>query len=171
MKAFVIVFAYNKVCIVIEDIYGCPISHYTWLCARARAVSLICESWLGVTVCAVLQVMFLGELEEILDVIEPAQFVKIQEHLFKQISRCVSSPHFQVWISSCLSFSISLNLSLTDWMIDFLLYSLSAIDCSTNPNLFKTINNPSTVSKCWVWCTLTLGLDYTTLRIWTDVFF
>lgn len=42
--------------------------------------------------------MFLGELEEILDVIEPTQFVKIQELLFKQISRCVSSPHFQVCI-------------------------------------------------------------------------
>uniref|UniRef100_A0A4W5PSI9 Serine/threonine protein phosphatase 2A regulatory subunit n=1 Tax=Hucho hucho TaxID=62062 RepID=A0A4W5PSI9_9TELE len=41
-------------------------------------------------------VMYLGELEEILDVIEPTQFVKIQEPLFKQISRCVSSPHFQV---------------------------------------------------------------------------
>ena len=40
--------------------------------------------------------MFLGEIEEILDVIEPAQFVKIQEPLFKQIARCVSSPHFQV---------------------------------------------------------------------------
>ena len=40
--------------------------------------------------------MFLGEIEEILDVIEPAQFVKIHEPLFKQIARCVSSPHFQV---------------------------------------------------------------------------
>ena len=43
-----------------------------------------------------LQVMFLGEIEEILDVIEPAQFVKIQEPLFRQIAKCVSSPHFQV---------------------------------------------------------------------------
>lgn len=43
-----------------------------------------------------LQVMFLGELEEILDVIEPSQFIKIQEPLFKQIAKCVSSPHFQV---------------------------------------------------------------------------
>lgn len=41
--------------------------------------------------------MFLGEMEEILDVIEPSQFVKIQEPLFKQVARCVSSPHFQVW--------------------------------------------------------------------------
>jgi serine/threonine-protein phosphatase 2A regulatory subunit B' len=40
--------------------------------------------------------MFLGEIEEILDVIEPSQFVKIQEPLFRQIARCVSSPHFQV---------------------------------------------------------------------------
>lgn len=40
--------------------------------------------------------MFLGEVEEILDVIEPSQFVKIQEPLFRQIARCVSSPHFQV---------------------------------------------------------------------------
>ncbi|XP_048456026.1 serine/threonine-protein phosphatase 2A 56 kDa regulatory subunit epsilon isoform-like [Rhincodon typus] len=46
--------------------------------------------------CSQKEVMFLGELEEILDVIEPIQFVKIQDPLFKQISRCVSSPHFQV---------------------------------------------------------------------------
>ena len=42
--------------------------------------------------------MFLGEIEEILDVIEPAQFVKIQEPLFRQIAKCVSSPHFQVML-------------------------------------------------------------------------
>lgn len=40
--------------------------------------------------------MFIGEIEEILDVIEPTQFIKIQEPLFRQIARCVSSPHFQV---------------------------------------------------------------------------
>ena len=48
--------------------------------------------------CSQKEVMFLGEIEEILDVIEPAQFVKIQEPLFKQIAKCVSSPHFQVLI-------------------------------------------------------------------------
>ncbi|XP_069772348.1 protein phosphatase 2, regulatory subunit B', epsilon isoform X2 [Narcine bancroftii] len=46
--------------------------------------------------CSQKEVMFLGEMDEILDVIEPAQFVKIQDPLFKQIARCVSSPHFQV---------------------------------------------------------------------------
>jgi len=40
--------------------------------------------------------MFLGELEEILDVIEPTQFQKVMEPLFRQLARCVSSPHFQV---------------------------------------------------------------------------
>ena len=40
--------------------------------------------------------MFLNEVEEVLDVIEPQEFVKIQEPLFKQIAKCVSSYHFQV---------------------------------------------------------------------------
>ncbi|RDD43221.1 Serine/threonine-protein phosphatase 2A 56 kDa regulatory subunit alpha isoform [Trichoplax sp. H2] len=42
------------------------------------------------------EVMFLSEVEEILDVVGPAQFQQIQESLFKQIAKCVSSPHFQV---------------------------------------------------------------------------
>ncbi|XP_055495751.1 serine/threonine-protein phosphatase 2A 56 kDa regulatory subunit alpha isoform isoform X1 [Leucoraja erinacea] len=42
------------------------------------------------------EVMFLGEVEEILDVIEPSQFKNVQEPLFKQIAKCVSNPHFQV---------------------------------------------------------------------------
>jgi len=46
--------------------------------------------------CSQKEVMFLGEIEEILDVIDPPQFVKIQEPLFRQIAKCVSSPHFQV---------------------------------------------------------------------------
>ena len=40
--------------------------------------------------------MFLSEMEEILDVIEKVEFTKIMEPLFKQLARCVSSPHFQV---------------------------------------------------------------------------
>jgi hypothetical protein len=60
----------------------------------------------------ILQVMFLGEIEEILDVIEPSQFAKIQEPLFRQISRCVSSPHFQVWIYGDIMRSACLKLYL-----------------------------------------------------------
>lgn len=42
------------------------------------------------------EVMFLNELEEILDVIEPVEFQKVMVSLFKQLAKCVSSPHFQV---------------------------------------------------------------------------
>ncbi|XP_022087591.1 serine/threonine-protein phosphatase 2A 56 kDa regulatory subunit gamma isoform-like [Acanthaster planci] len=42
------------------------------------------------------EVMFLNELEEILDVIEPTEFNKVIEPLFQQLAKCVSSPHFQV---------------------------------------------------------------------------
>ena len=60
--------------------------------------------------------MFLNELEEILDVIEPAEFQKVLSKvwtkfywiitntfqvmvpLFNQLTKCVSSPHFQVGI-------------------------------------------------------------------------
>uniref|UniRef100_A0A3Q2CEQ1 Serine/threonine protein phosphatase 2A regulatory subunit n=1 Tax=Cyprinodon variegatus TaxID=28743 RepID=A0A3Q2CEQ1_CYPVA len=54
------------------------------------------------------EVMFLNELEEILDVIEPSEFVKVMEPLFRQLAKCVSSPHFQVsvlsrWLSELLT--------------------------------------------------------------------
>ena len=49
------------------------------------------------------EVMFLNELEEILDVIEPAEFQKVMVPLFTQLARCVSSPHFQVSYSSVLN--------------------------------------------------------------------
>jgi len=41
------------------------------------------------------EVMFLSELEEILEVIDAAEFQKIVVPLFKQLAACVSSPHFQ----------------------------------------------------------------------------
>ena len=66
--------------------------------------------------CSQKEVMFLGEIEEILDVIEPAQFVKIQEPLFKQIAKCVSSPHFQVG-QGCNSFVLVTFLTLLFWQV------------------------------------------------------
>ena len=52
------------------------------------------------------QVMFLNELEEILDVIEPAEFTKVMCPLFKQLAKCVSSPHFQVILVDHLSLCV-----------------------------------------------------------------
>ncbi|RUO96059.1 protein phosphatase 2 regulatory subunit B, gamma isoform, isoform CRA_b, partial [Jimgerdemannia flammicorona] len=42
------------------------------------------------------EVMFLNEIEEILDVMEHNEFQKIMAALFTRIALCVSSPHFQV---------------------------------------------------------------------------
>ncbi|ORY27459.1 protein phosphatase PP2A0 B subunit gamma isoform [Naematelia encephala] len=42
------------------------------------------------------EVMFLNEVEEILDVIEAAEFTKIMQPLFIQLARCINSQHFQV---------------------------------------------------------------------------
>jgi serine/threonine-protein phosphatase 2A regulatory subunit B' len=42
------------------------------------------------------EVMFLNELEEILDAIKPQEFQDVMVPLFKQLAKCVSSPHFQV---------------------------------------------------------------------------
>ncbi|ETW85798.1 hypothetical protein HETIRDRAFT_379932 [Heterobasidion irregulare TC 32-1] len=42
------------------------------------------------------EVMFLSEVEEILDVIDFAEFQKIQMPLFQQLARCINSQHFQV---------------------------------------------------------------------------
>lgn len=42
------------------------------------------------------EVMFLNEVEDIFEVMEPSEFLKIQIPLFAQLSKCISSPHFQV---------------------------------------------------------------------------
>ena len=46
--------------------------------------------------CSFKEVMFLNELEEILDMIDSEQFKRVMEVLFKQISKCLCSSHFQV---------------------------------------------------------------------------
>ena len=42
------------------------------------------------------EVMFLNEVEEIMDVIDATEFAKIMQPLFQQLSRCINSQHFQV---------------------------------------------------------------------------
>lgn len=43
-----------------------------------------------------LQVLFLGELEEILELTQPLEFQRVLVPLFKQLARCLTSAHFQV---------------------------------------------------------------------------
>ncbi|KAJ7046710.1 phosphatase 2A regulatory B subunit-domain-containing protein [Mycena alexandri] len=42
------------------------------------------------------EVMYLNEVEEVLDVTDPVEFQKIQVPLFQQLARCINSQHFQV---------------------------------------------------------------------------
>ncbi|CCJ31024.1 unnamed protein product [Pneumocystis jirovecii] len=42
------------------------------------------------------EVLFLNEVEEIFEVMEPSEFVKVQVPLFQQLSKAISSQHFQV---------------------------------------------------------------------------
>ena len=42
------------------------------------------------------EVMFLNEVEDIFEVMDPSEFAKVQEPLFNQLAKSVASPHFQV---------------------------------------------------------------------------
>lgn len=43
------------------------------------------------------EVLFLGELEEVLEATQGAEFQRCMVPLFRQIARCLNSSHFQVW--------------------------------------------------------------------------
>jgi serine/threonine-protein phosphatase 2A regulatory subunit B' len=53
--------------------------------------------------------MFLNEVEDIFEVMDPAEFAKVQEPLFNQLAKSVASPHFQVSISfpRCMEIKLS----------------------------------------------------------------
>jgi serine/threonine-protein phosphatase 2A regulatory subunit B' len=42
------------------------------------------------------EVMFLNEVEDIFEVMDPTEFAKVQGPLFTQLAKSVASPHFQV---------------------------------------------------------------------------
>ncbi len=65
-----------------------------YCCCLSKVVTGLLKFWPKVH--SPKEVMFLNELEEILDVMEPIEFVKVMQSMFKRISRCISSPHFQV---------------------------------------------------------------------------
>jgi serine/threonine-protein phosphatase 2A regulatory subunit B' len=49
------------------------------------------------------EVLFLGELEEVLEATQPSEFQRCMVPLFKQIGRCLNSSHFQVLSSLLVS--------------------------------------------------------------------
>lgn len=47
------------------------------------------------------EVLFLNELEEILELTQPDQFQLVIDPLFRQIAKSIASPHFQVCDRCC----------------------------------------------------------------------
>ncbi|KAI0720978.1 protein phosphatase PP2A0 B subunit gamma isoform [Cerioporus squamosus] len=108
------------------------------------------------------EVMFLSEMEEVLDVIDPAEFTKVQEPLFQQLARCINSQHFQVaeralmyWNNEYIVNLMSDNLSVilpivfpalytnsrSHWnrTIHALVYNALKLFMEINPDLFDEV--------------------------------
>jgi len=54
--------------------------------------------------------MFLNEVEDIFEVMDPAEFAKVQEPLFTQLAKSVASPHFQVCQTSRSFYAMLIHL-------------------------------------------------------------
>lgn len=48
------------------------------------------------------EVLFLGELEEILELTQPLEFQRVLVPLFRQLAKCLTSAHFQACLAPCL---------------------------------------------------------------------
>lgn len=106
------------------------------------------------------EVMFLNEVEEILDVMEALEFQKVMEPLFQQLARCINSQHFQVaertlyywnnpYIVTLMSENIQIILPLvfpalftnsrTHWnrTIHGMVYNALKVFVEINPQLFE----------------------------------
>lgn len=80
--------------------------------------------------CSFKEVMFLNELEEIFDMIEPEHFKNILDPLFKQIARCLCSSHFQVAERCLLLFNSDAIMNLVEENIERILPIIF-------PNIYK----------------------------------
>ncbi|ESO07316.1 hypothetical protein HELRODRAFT_98671 [Helobdella robusta] len=99
------------------------------------------------------EVMFLNEIEEILEVIEPSEFQKCMTPLFRQLSKCVASPHFQV-AERALYFWNS------EWVISLI---------SENANTIIPIVFPALYQSKEHWNKSIHGLIYNALRLSMEI--
>ncbi|KAI3379784.1 hypothetical protein SNEBB_007796 [Seison nebaliae] len=100
------------------------------------------------------EVMFLNELEEILDVIEPHEFQKIMIPLFKQLASSVSSPHFQV-----------AERALYYWNNDYIMTLVTDNSKEIVPIMFPALYRNSKTH----WNKTIHGLIYNALKILMDI--
>jgi serine/threonine-protein phosphatase 2A regulatory subunit B' len=100
------------------------------------------------------EVMFLNELEEILDVIEPAEFQKVMVPLFTQIAKCVSSPHFQV-----------AERALYYWNNDYIMSLITENSSVILPIMFPALYNNSKTH----WNKTIHGLIYNAIKLFMEM--
>ncbi|CAO1404164.1 unnamed protein product [Diamesa tonsa] len=100
------------------------------------------------------EVMFLNELEEILDIIEPAEFQKVVVPLFSQIAKCVSSPHFQV-----------AERALYYWNNDYIMSLITENSTVILPIMFPALYNNSKTH----WNKTIHGLIYNAIKLFMDM--
>ncbi|KAL9873311.1 serine/threonine-protein phosphatase 2A 56 kDa regulatory subunit gamma isoform isoform X3 [Glossina fuscipes] len=100
------------------------------------------------------EVMFLNELEELLDVIEPAEFQKVMVPLFRQIAKCVSSPHFQV-----------AERALYYWNNEYIMSLISDNSQVILPIMFPALNRNSKTH----WNKTIHGLIYNALKLFMEM--
>nr|CDS34302.1 serine:threonine protein phosphatase 2A 56 kDa [Hymenolepis microstoma] len=86
------------------------------------------------------EVMFLNELEEILDVMDSTEFKKIIKPLFTQLAKCVSSPHFQVAERALYFWSNEYILSLMSDNVETILPIMFPALYKTKQHWNKTIH-------------------------------
>jgi serine/threonine-protein phosphatase 2A regulatory subunit B' len=99
------------------------------------------------------EVMFLNELEEILDVVEPCEFQKVMVPLFRQLAKCVSSPHFQVA-------ERALYLWNNDWIISLISENAATLVPLVFPALYQSKEH---------WNKTIHGLIYNALKLFMEM--
>ncbi|KAL9538609.1 Serine/threonine-protein phosphatase 2A 56 kDa regulatory subunit delta isoform [Mucor bainieri] len=100
------------------------------------------------------EIMFLNEMEEILDIMDVPEFQQIMCPLFAKISQCVASPHFQVSERALYYWN-------NDYVISLMAENIKVIMPLIFPTLYKT-------SKTH-WNKTILGLVYTALKLCIDI--
>ncbi|KZP24808.1 protein phosphatase 2A regulatory B subunit [Athelia psychrophila] len=100
------------------------------------------------------EVMFLNEVEEVLDVTDPVEFQKIQVALFQQLARCINSQHFQVAERALLYWN-------NEYVVNLMSDNLSAILPIVFPALY-------TNSKSH-WNRTIHGMVYNALKLFMEI--
>ncbi|KAL4068053.1 phosphatase 2A regulatory B subunit-domain-containing protein [Scleroderma citrinum] len=100
------------------------------------------------------EVMFLNEVEEVLDVTDPAEFQKIQIPLFTQLARCINSQHFQV-----------AERALLYWNNEYVVNLMSDNLHNILPIVFPALYNNSKSH----WNRTIHGMVYNALKLFMDI--